>query len=356
MKKPCILWHFSSALALAHSAFSLASAPDLSNGVAAFEQRQWSDAMDAFLEVLRQDPTNTEAHAYVALIAREMEAQRQTIVRDHRLEMLGDASKRVEANRQDPALLTQAILDTTQAEKRAQEQKWHDRCEEARMQRNAGHLLAANDLILQVLAENDSFPEAQRELSELQSQIRHTLDSGSELSIAERYALQGFYAYGQADYAAALTAWNKTRTVVEQSYPGAEGAERLNDLHFGAYEKIAPEHTRMKTSGWPNSRHFLMRASPFSSKSISLARSMSSANSRSVIPNTPSWGIIWCREKPPRKMSAPAVWAKKSARRLKKRSAERSGGNGKRTTAGGRGSILKTSCGWILRILRPGPI
>src|SRR5882672_8950858 len=75
---------------------------DLSTGIAAFEARRWSEAMDAFLVVLKSDPTNTAAHAYVTLLAREMEAQRQTIIREHRLEMLGEASKRVEANRQDP--------------------------------------------------------------------------------------------------------------------------------------------------------------------------------------------------------------------------------------------------------------
>jgi tetratricopeptide (TPR) repeat protein len=224
------------------TSFAIA-APDLSKGIAAFEDRRWSEAMDAFLEVLREDPTNTEAHAYINLIAREMEAKRQAVVRDHRLEMLGDASKRIEANRQDPTPLTQAILDTTQTEKRAQEQKWRDRCEEARMQRNAGHLLAANDLVLQIIAENASFPEAQRELSDLQSQIRHILDTGSGLSIAERYALEGFYAYGQADYGTALTAWGKVRTLFEQSYPGPESVHRLSELHFSAYERIAQEHT-----------------------------------------------------------------------------------------------------------------
>ncbi len=238
MKKPLILLVL---LPLLLSS-ALWASPDLSKGIAAFEDRRWSEAMDAFLEALRQEPTNIEAHAYINLIAREMEAKRQAVVREHRLEMLGDASKRVEANRQDPSRLTQAILDTTQTEKRAQDQKWRDRCEEARMQRKAGHLLAANDLVLQVLAENSSFPEAQRELSDLQSQIRHTLDSESGLSIAERYTLEGFYAYGQADYAAALTAWGKTRTLTEQSYPGAEGTHHLSELHFAAYEKIAQAH------------------------------------------------------------------------------------------------------------------
>src|SRR5579871_4732095 len=94
----------------------------MSRGVSAFGERKWSEAMDAFLEVLRQDPSNTEAHAYVTLTAREMEAERRAVIREHRLEMLGDASKRVEANRQDATPLTEAIIDTSQSEKRAQEE------------------------------------------------------------------------------------------------------------------------------------------------------------------------------------------------------------------------------------------
>ncbi len=221
--------------------FSMAT-PELSKGIIAFEERKWPEAMETFLDVLRQDPTNTEAHAYVTLIAREMESHRQAVVREHRLEMLGEASKHMEANKQDSSPLAQAIIDTTRTEKRAQEDKWRSRCEEARMQRNAGHLLYANNLILHVLAENSSFVDAQRELTEIQSQIRRTLDSGSSVSIADRYALEGFYAYGQADYAAALTAWSKVHTLLEQSYPGAEGARRLGDLHFAEYEKIALDH------------------------------------------------------------------------------------------------------------------
>jgi Tfp pilus assembly protein PilF len=225
-----------------YGSFAIATDATMERGIAAFGEHKWSEAMDSFLEVLRREPSNTEAHAYINLAAREMEAERQAILRAHRLEMLGDASKRVEANRQDAAPLTQAIMDTSQTEQRAQEEKWRARCEEARMERMAGHLLVANDIVLQVLGENNSFVDAQRELSELQSQIRHTLDSGSGTSIPERYALEGFYAYGQADYASALTAWQKVRTLLEQSYPGVEAARRLGDLHFLSYEKIAQNH------------------------------------------------------------------------------------------------------------------
>jgi len=115
-----------------------------------------------------------------------------------RLQMLGDASRQLEQNQQDPAPLQQAMLAASQSEKNAREEKWRSRCEEAHMERQAGHLLAANDLILQILVENESFPDAQRELSELQSQIRRTLDSGEGATVIDRFALEGFYAYGQA--------------------------------------------------------------------------------------------------------------------------------------------------------------
>jgi tetratricopeptide (TPR) repeat protein len=220
----------------------LLASPDLSRGVVAFEERKWSEARDAFLETLRYDPTNTEAHAYVNLIAREMEAERQAVVRAHRLQMLGAASHKLEEAQQDPGPLQQAILAAGRSERNAQENTWRSRCEEARMERTSGHLLAANDLILQVLAENGSFEDAQRELSELQSRIRRTLDSGESATVMERFALEGFYAYGQADFAAAANAWTKLRTLLDQSYPGAESARRAKDLHFNAYEKIALDH------------------------------------------------------------------------------------------------------------------
>jgi len=218
------------------------ASPDLSRGMTAFEERKWSEAMDAFLEALHQDPTNMQAHAYINLIAREMETERQAIIRTHRLQMLGDASRQLEQNQQDPAPLQQAMLAASQSEKNAREEKWRSRCEEAHMERQAGHLLAANDLILQILVENESFPDAQRELSELQSQIRRTLDSGEGATVIDRFALEGFYAYGQADYAAAANSWGKLHTLLEQTYPSAQSARRAKDLHFPVYEKIAVDH------------------------------------------------------------------------------------------------------------------
>jgi hypothetical protein len=218
------------------------AAPDLSCGITAFEEHRWPEAMEAFLDILKQDPANKQAHAYVVLVTREMEAERQVAIRSRRLQWLETASDEIEKTRGDTTPLRQAILATNESEKKTREQKWRSRCEEARMERQSGHLLAANDLILQILMENDSFPDAQRELSELQSQIRRTLDSREGASVMERFALEGFYAYGQADYASAANSWGKLRTLLEQSYPEAESVLREKELRFPAYEKIALDH------------------------------------------------------------------------------------------------------------------
>ncbi|HVO32444.1 MAG TPA: tetratricopeptide repeat protein [Elusimicrobiota bacterium] len=221
---------------------STMAASDLSRGEAAFEERRWPAAMEAFLDVLRSDPTNTEAHAYINLIAREMESERQAIVRAHRLQMLDDASRQLELSRQNAAPLQQAILAASESEKNAQAAQWQARCEEGRMERQAGHLEAANDLILQVLAENNSFGEAQRELSEIQTALHRSIENGEGISVVERFALEGFYAYNDADYDAAAKTWGKLRTLLEQSYPGAEGERQAKDLRFPPYEKIAQDH------------------------------------------------------------------------------------------------------------------
>jgi tetratricopeptide (TPR) repeat protein len=233
--------------ALLCSLCSLRCAPavphtDLSQGVTAFEERRWSDAMGAFLEVLCKDPANTSAHSYIVLIARELEAQRQAFIRERRLKILVEASKRLEQIPSDATRVQQAILETRLSGQTAHEDLWRSRCEEARLERTSGHLLAANDLVFQVLAENASFPEAQRELSDIQSEIRKTLDAGESPAVIERYALEGFYAFGQADYAGSLTAWTKVRTLLSQTHSGAEMNRDLSDLRFSPYEKVAQAH------------------------------------------------------------------------------------------------------------------
>jgi tetratricopeptide (TPR) repeat protein len=223
--------------ALASSPSSAAT--DLSQGITAWERHRWPEAMEVFLAALHQDPSNTEAHAYVTLLTREMEARRQAVLRDHRLRMLAEASQTLEKHQRDPSIVQQAYMATAQAENRAREDRWRARLEEAHTQRITGQLLSANDTVFQVLAENPSFPEAQRELSEIQSQIRQGLDSGAPCPVTERYALEGFYAFGQADYLAAVTAWTKARILVEQSERGVEAVQRLQNLHFTTYAKMA---------------------------------------------------------------------------------------------------------------------
>jgi len=218
------------------------AAIDLSKGTAAFEQRQWSASLEEFLKVLEHDPGNIEARAYINLIARQMEAERRLAQRQQRLTMLEDASRRLENNRQDSTTLQRAVMNTAQAEQRAQQERWRLICEESRMKREAGQLLAANDILFQVLSENPSYAEAQRELSELQSALRRAIDSGHVASIAERYAYEGFYAYGQADYENALAAWRKVRAVLQPGSGARETSGRLSDLRFVSYEKIAQLH------------------------------------------------------------------------------------------------------------------
>jgi tetratricopeptide (TPR) repeat protein len=218
------------------------ASPDLSPGISAFEERRWPDAMDAFLMVLKDDPANPQAHAFVVLVTREMEAQRQSLNRQARLQILGNASRSLGDGKGDPTPIEQAIMATTLSDKKSQEDKWRSRCEEADMERQAGHLLVANDLIFQVLAENDAFPEAQRELSNLQSDIRRSLDTGAGVSILEHFALEGFYAYGQADYGQAAKSWAKLETLLNQSYMGTEAVRRAKALHFSAYYTVALQH------------------------------------------------------------------------------------------------------------------
>ena len=213
----------------------------LSAGRQAFQEQRWLDAMADFVAVLQQDPGNAQAHSYVALTIREIEAHHHAAVQEARLRLLNAASKRLEDNWQDPVKIENAISDTTQAEERARRERRQAWCEEAKVERQLGHLPAANALVLRVIAEDPSHREAQQELSELQSAIHRVLETGSDLSVSERYALQGFYAYGQADYAAAADAWGKARALIRQTVPSVEAAKQLAALHFEAYAQRAQD-------------------------------------------------------------------------------------------------------------------
>ncbi len=215
---------------------------ELAQGVHAYEQQRWTEAMGHFLEVLSQDPSNQEAHTYVNLLAQELDSEKCRTTHDDRLAILASATQVLDSNRMDSAPIEQALRDTTAVEAEHESQQRHALCTMAQMEAQLGHLPAANDLVLQVIAQSPNDAEGQRLLSDIQSQIRQTLDTRKELSVPERRTLEGFYAYGQADYASASAAWGQARNVLEQSSPGPEASHQLVLLHFEAYEKIARAH------------------------------------------------------------------------------------------------------------------
>src|SRR5437016_7558536 len=178
--------------------FALTDPPRLTDGVQAFQQHRWLDAMADFIEILRLDPDNAQAHKYIPLAIREIEAQNHAVVREMRLTMLIDTSKRMENNRVETKLVDSAVADITHSEQRNNEERWNRWLEEAKVERQQGHLLAANDLVLRIISEKPDQVGAQKELSLLQSDIHEALEKSSDLLIQERYALEGFYAYGQS--------------------------------------------------------------------------------------------------------------------------------------------------------------
>jgi tetratricopeptide (TPR) repeat protein len=220
---------------------SVASAASLDQGVEAFERRDWSGAMDAFLNVLKTDPGNARAHAYIEAIAKQIAADQQARVDRGRLAILRGASEAAEPVN-EAAPLRQAADDVEHAKAYQKERELNAKIEEARVQRGLGHLPAANDLVFQVLQERPDYASAQRELSELQSRLRAALDRAESVNVTERYALEGFYAFGQANYAEAATAWSKARSIVSQGRSAQEAASSLALLHFLPYEKIAKAH------------------------------------------------------------------------------------------------------------------
>jgi hypothetical protein len=221
---------------------SLTWAADVSKGIEAFEQRRWMVSIRQFIDVLKQDPRNTQAHEYLAMAIQQLETEKRSQIHDRRLEILESVSTRLENNRMDATALRQSILETTQAETNARQERLHAQCQMAMAEDRLGHLPAANDLVLRILAEDGNNGEAQRLLSDLQSQIHEKLDLSVDLSAPERAALEGFYAYGQADYRIATAAWSKTRTALEAAFPPNDIAAQISSLHFETYEKIAKAH------------------------------------------------------------------------------------------------------------------
>src|SRR5579864_5422365 len=117
--------------------------PQVADGERAFQAHRWLDALAFFVEALRQDPTNAEAHKYIPLTIREIQARNDVVVRDERLAILSDASRRLEHNDKDSRQIDAAVADMTHSEERSHEERWTRWVEEAKVERQMGHLLAA---------------------------------------------------------------------------------------------------------------------------------------------------------------------------------------------------------------------
>ncbi|OGR89667.1 MAG: hypothetical protein A2992_02360 [Elusimicrobia bacterium RIFCSPLOWO2_01_FULL_59_12] len=211
----------------------------MATGVSAFQERRWKEAMAAFLEVLGQDPRNAKARTYLNLAAKEIQAQQQTRMQEDRLRVLSQTAQRLEDNRMNAEPIEAALLDSTQAEERAREERWQASCEEADVEMELGHLLPAYDRVSGVLSENSSHRRAQQLLSELQSRAHFMLERGTSLTSGDRFALEGFYAYSGADYAAAVAAWRKGAALLQQTNSTPEAARLLKTLRYQPYWKIA---------------------------------------------------------------------------------------------------------------------
>ena len=218
---------------------------EIADGQRAYEDKRWAEAMRHFIEVLTKDPANREAHQYIDLLAQSFHARQEHATHDQRLAILSGASRLLGNNSRiglDSRPVDRALQETTSAEAQHQKDDWHARCGMALIEAQLGHLPAANDIVLQIISENPSFAEAQRLLSDLQSQIHNSLETRTDLPVAERQALQGFYAFGQADYATAAAAWGQARKALEDHYSSQEAIKQESLLHFAAYEKMAQAH------------------------------------------------------------------------------------------------------------------
>jgi len=219
-----------------------AEAADVDKGIKEFEQRQWMASIREFIDVLKTDPQNRQAHDYLSLAIQQMQIERGARLREWSLAILDKAANRLESNHLDATNLRQDVAETRQAEANVRADRWHAQCQMAVAEDRLGHLEAANDLVFRVLADDSANAEAQRILSDLQSQIHETLELSSTLSATERAALEGFYAYGQADYRTAALAWSKARTALETTVPANELNTQLDGLHFENYQKVAQAH------------------------------------------------------------------------------------------------------------------
>lgn len=231
-----------SGIALALNRPAQAFLSEFDKGVEAYKEKQWVDAMGAFVNVLHDDPQNALAHRYMDAIAQEISAERRAYAQQQRLVYLQGAAEALNGSAAQSGEVKTALHALVGSDDQQKQNRLREKLEEARMHKELGQLLPANDLIFQILAENADNADAQRELSDLQSRLRQAIDSGSMLALDERYAYEGFYAYGQADYAGAAAAWTKSRAIVDQSTTPTERTKRLAALRFDPYQKVAQGH------------------------------------------------------------------------------------------------------------------
>jgi tetratricopeptide (TPR) repeat protein len=220
------------------AAWSHASADALQQGVTAFHSRRWSEAMAAFIEVLRVDPQNKEAHTYLNLIVERMDDERRVRIQEDRLNLLVKASQRLEKGRMDPETLQQQITSSKGSLEKERQFRWQGMCNTAEIEMRLGRLYSANHIVLQVLQEEPTHNRAQQLLSDLQSTIHEAL-TADKLSDVERHVLEGYYAFGQADFAAAKAAWAKARTAAVERYGDQESSKELSRYLFKDHEAVA---------------------------------------------------------------------------------------------------------------------
>jgi len=220
----------------------IANPSELAQGIQAYQEERLMTALDHFIHVIELEPSNAQAQTYVKLIARKLQDRQVHQAREQEIAILTATSKLLDSRRMDTRAVDRDLRGVlaTQAEREQAER--HSKCTMAQMEAQLGRLAAANDLVLQAIAQNPDDAEAQRLLSDLQSQIRQTLDTRKDLSIPEHRTLEGFYAYGQADYASAAAAWGQVRSAFDPGLSPQEIARQVELLRFEPYEKIARAH------------------------------------------------------------------------------------------------------------------
>ena len=213
----------------------------LQEAVTAFQDHRWIPAMEGFIEVLKKDPQNHAAHEYLNLIAQELSSERKALAQDQRLLILSEASKKLESNRQDARPIDKAILDSTQSAAFDRDARTREQCQSAMIQAHLGNLASANDLVLSILMNDPANMAAVKALSDLQSDLRSALDHG-KLTPAERSVYEGYYAYGQAEYEQAVSAWGKARETLAQDHTPNQVHDMVINFRFANYERMAQAH------------------------------------------------------------------------------------------------------------------